>query len=350
MNTYEKLIRRFPEKRILVIGDVMLDRFIWGNVFRISPEAPVPVVNVSKEAVYPGGAANVARNLVPFAGKVQIVGLAGKDTDGEVLVDILQQGGIEAGGMLRTADCDTITKTRIIAHKQQVVRIDREKITALQAEQVERVKQFMLEHCNELDGLVISDYGKGFVTQELADAVIPVAKAAGLVVTVDPNPNNSLNWRGVTSVKPNRVEAFREAGIPETLWIPHEDPLQDEVLLRVGQDLLERWDTQMVQITLGEQGMILFERGGSPHYIPTVAREVFDVSGAGDTAIALFTLSLAAGATAVEAAEISNHASGVVVAKLGTATLSPEELLESLHHKREARSATERSAANEFVI
>src|SRR5262245_26662052 len=186
MKNFEKLIRSFPEKRILVIGDVMLDRFIWGNVFRISPEAPVPVVNVSKEEIYPGGAANVARNLVPFAGKVQMVGQVGSDRDGDVLVDILQEGGIEAGGMLRAAGCDTITKTRIIAHKQQVVRIDREKITPLLSEHVHRVKQFVTDHAEELDGLIISDYGKGFVTQELADAVVPVAKAAGIIVTVDP--------------------------------------------------------------------------------------------------------------------------------------------------------------------
>ena len=328
----------------------MLDRFIWGNVFRISPEAPVPVVNVSKEEIYPGGAANVARNLVPFAGKVEMVGQVGNDRDGDVLVEILQKGGIEAGGMLRATDCDTITKTRIIAHKQQVVRIDREKITPLLSEHVDRVKQFVADHAEELDGLIISDYGKGFVTQELADAIVPVAKAAGIIVTVDPNPNNPLNWRGVTSVKPNRVEAFREMGIPETLWIPHDDPLQDEVLLRVGQDLLDRWDTQMVQITLGEQGMILFKRGESPHHIPTVAREVFDVSGAGDTAIALFTLSLAAGASPVEAAEISNYASGVVVGKLGTATLTPAELLESMNNNRATRTKVEGMAANELVF
>jgi rfaE bifunctional protein kinase chain/domain len=350
MTIFETLIKGFPEKKILVIGDIMLDRFIWGNVHRISPEAPVPVVNVEKEAVYPGGAANVARNLVPFAGKVHMVGQVGQDTDGEILVQILRGGGIEANGVLRTSGYETITKTRISAHKQQVVRIDREKIAPIMGEQIERVKQFLVSTCSELDGLIISDYGKGFITQELADAVIPIAKAAGLVVTVDPNPNNPLNWQGVTSVKPNRVEAFREVGVPESLWTSHADPLQDEVLLRVGQDLLERWGTEIVQITLGEQGMILFQQGGKPHHIPTVAREVFDVSGAGDTAIALFTLSLAAGASPLEAAEISNYASGVVVGKLGTATLSQEELLASINNNVQNRSNVGRLAANEVVV
>jgi D-beta-D-heptose 7-phosphate kinase/D-beta-D-heptose 1-phosphate adenosyltransferase len=159
------------------------------------------------------------------------------------------------------------------------------------------------------------------------DVVLPVARASGVVVTVDPNPNNPLKWRGVTSVKTNRAEAFREAGIPD----PHgsiPDPMKDKDLLRVGEELLEHWDTEIVQITLGEHGMMLFERNKSPHHIPTVAREVFDVSGAGDTAIALFTLALCAGATPVEAAEVSNYASGVVVGKVGTATLTPRELLD----------------------
>jgi D-beta-D-heptose 7-phosphate kinase/D-beta-D-heptose 1-phosphate adenosyltransferase len=192
------------------------------------------------------------------------------------------------------------------------------------------VTDYVAEHAGILDGLIFSDYGKGFITQELADAVVPVARAAELVVTLDPNPNNPLKWHGLTSVKPNRAEAFREAGIPEDVWPSQKDPLQDEGLLRVGQTLLERWDTEMLQMTLGEQGMILFKRGQSPFHIPSVVREVFDVSGAGDTAIALFTLSLAAGASPVEAAEISNYASGVVVGKLGTATLTPHELIEAM--------------------
>src|SRR4029077_1943555 len=172
----------------------------------------------------------------------------------------------------------------------------------------------------------------------------------GLVITVDPNPNNPLNWKEVTSVKPNRTEAFREAGIPESLWTSDKDPLDDELLLRVGHTLLERWETEMVQITLGEQGMMLFQRGEKPHHIPTVAQEVFDVSGAGDTAIALFTLALTAGASAVEAAEISNYASGVVVGKLGTATLSPTELVQALKRTTAIQSSEESFATNELIV
>src|SRR4030095_7876723 len=189
--------------------------------------APVPVVRVEREAGYPGGAANVARNLVPFAGEVHMVGRVGNDRDGQILTEILGDGRINANGVLRTADCETITKTRNIARKQQVVRFDRERVMPIASEHVEQVKQFLQRGAHELDGLIISDYGKGFITQELIDAVIPVARAAGLVIAVDPNPNNPLNWQGVTSVKPNRVEAFREAGVPEGLWTYHSDPLQD---------------------------------------------------------------------------------------------------------------------------
>ena len=336
----EKYIRDFGAKRILVIGDVMLDRFIWGRVSRISPEAPVPVVAVEKEEVYSGGAANVARNLVPFAREVHMAGQVGRDPDGELLLELLSAGGIDTAGVLCSQRYETITKTRVVARKQQVVRFDRERIRTITNDQVIQVKRFVLGRCPELDGLIISDYGKGFVTQELIDAIIPIARSAGLVVTVDPNPKNPLKWSGVTAIKPNRAEAFREIGVEDEHWYPHGDLLKDDVLLRVGQELLERWGTEIVQITLGEQGMIVFERGCKPQHIPTVAREVFDVSGAGDTAMALFTLALTAGASPVEAARISNHGSGVVVGKLGTATLTPDELFESVNERLVREAAT----------
>jgi D-beta-D-heptose 7-phosphate kinase/D-beta-D-heptose 1-phosphate adenosyltransferase len=339
MTNLEQRIRNFSDKRILVIGDVMLDRFIWGNVSRISPEAPVPVVTVEKEEVYSGGAANVARNLVPFAREVHIAGQVGPDQDGELLLAILSAGGMDATGVVCNQRYETTTKTRIIARKQQVVRFDRERITRITSEQIVQVKRFVLGRCPELDGLIISDYGKGFITQELVDSIIPIAKAAGLVITVDPNPKNPLKWHGVTAIKPNRAEAFREVGVEDEHWQPYDDPLKDPILSEVGEELLKRWGTDIVQITLGEQGMILFKRGEPSHYIPTVAREVFDVSGAGDTAIALFTLALTAGASAIEAAEISNYGSGAVVGKFGTATLTPDELLASIKGHSAAAAA-----------
>jgi D-beta-D-heptose 7-phosphate kinase/D-beta-D-heptose 1-phosphate adenosyltransferase len=272
------------------------------------------------------------------------------DGDGETLARILCEGGINPAGILRTEHCRTITKTRIIARKQQVVRFDREEIIPIASAEISEVTDFIIGRAAQLDGMIISDYGKGFVTQELADTAVPIARAAGLVVTVDPNPNNPLNYKGVTSVKPNRIEAFREAAVPESLWASNKDPLDDELLLRVGHTLLERWETEMVQITLGEQGMMLFQHGEKPHHIPTVAQEVFDVSGAGDTAMALFTLALTAGASAVEAAEISNYASGVVVGKLGTATLSPTELVESMARASRIRGSERSLSASQAVV
>ncbi|MFV1994020.1 MAG: bifunctional heptose 7-phosphate kinase/heptose 1-phosphate adenyltransferase [Verrucomicrobiales bacterium] len=329
---YRKLIDGFGEKRILVIGDVMLDRFIWGGVSRISPEAPVPVVRVREESTYPGGAANVARNLIPFSHSVDMVGLLGRDGNGEVLLDALRKGGIGTGGMVVADDYETITKTRVIARQQQVVRFDHERPVLTSPEQVAKVAEFVEGAAGNLDGLIIEDYGKGFVTQELVDAIVPLAASRDLVVTVDPNAENRLDWQGVTAVKPNRSEAFREAGVPEPseIDVSGADPAQDPVLLEVGEILMGRWGAKLLQVTLGEQGMMLFERGQPPHHIPTKAKAVFDVSGAGDTAIALFTLALAVGASAVEAAEISNYASGVVVGKLGTATLARDELLEAI--------------------
>src|SRR5215831_12436467 len=234
MTNIEQRIGNFSDKRILVIGDVMLDRFIWGNVSRISPEAPVPVVTVEKQEVYSGGAANVARNLVPFVQEVHMAGQVGRDQDGEILLGILSAGGIDASGVLCNQRYETITKTRVIARKQQVVRFDRERITRITSDQVTQVKRFILGRGPELDGLIISDYGKGFITQELVDAVLPIAKSAGLIVTVDPNPKNPLKWHGVTAIKPNRAEAFREVGLEDDNGRPENDPLRDDVLLRVG--------------------------------------------------------------------------------------------------------------------
>jgi len=304
----------------------MLDRFIWGKVTRISPEAPVPVVNIEKEAEYPGGAANAARNLVPFAGAVLMMGRVGADQDGYTLKDILKEGGIDSTGVQRT-DCETITKTRIIASKQQVVRFDREKTVPISGEVVDLAKQFLLQRAHQLDGLIISDYGKGFVTTELVSQIAREARAAGKIVAADPNPRHSVDWRGVTVVKPNRAEAFLAAGVP---WRDtDETPTKDRHLERTGKALLKKWETNYVLITLGEHGMMLFQQNDAPHYIPTRARQVFDVSGAGDTAIALFTLGLVCGATPIEAAEIANHGSAVVVSKLGTATVTRDELIAS---------------------
>lgn len=323
-------IGRFSRIRILVVGDVMLDHFIWGNVRRISPEAPVPVVEVSRETWYPGGAANVARNVAPFSRHVSVMGRVGADPQAERLRALLREERVDCSPLLVSAAVPTISKARVIARQQQVVRVDREKLQKLTGPELREVEKRLRALSGRLDAVIIEDYGKGFVTAGLLDAVSRVAREAGLLVTVDPSPHNPLPWHGVDIVKPNRAEAFAAAGIEDShSTVP---PERNEELLRVGAVLLGKWDVPRVLVTLGEQGMMLFQRGRKPHHIPTRAREVFDVSGAGDTAIALLTLALAAGMEAEAAADLANHASGVVVGKLGTATLTPEELLASLEN------------------
>ncbi|HEY1053294.1 MAG TPA: D-glycero-beta-D-manno-heptose-7-phosphate kinase [Prosthecobacter sp.] len=320
-------IESFSRARILVIGDVMLDHFIWGAVRRISPEAPVPIVEVTKETTFPGGAANVARNLSAFTPHAYLMGRVGRDSSARELRDLLHEEGVKTEPMLESSTLPTIAKTRIIARQQHVVRVDRETIEKLSAEELEEVSRKVEAMLPDLDALIIEDYGKGFVTQAFVDRVLGLARAAGKLVTVDPSPRNPLNWHGASLVKPNRLEAFAAAGIQD-----HRTPgppLEDKRLLEVGAQLLDQWSVDKVLVTLGELGMMLFQRGLPPHHIPTRAREVYDVSGAGDTAIAFLTLALAAGLSAEEAANVANHASGIVVGKLGTARVMKDELVQA---------------------
>jgi D-beta-D-heptose 7-phosphate kinase/D-beta-D-heptose 1-phosphate adenosyltransferase len=323
----QEIIGGMSGRRVLVVGDLMLDEFIWGKVSRISPEAPVPVVQVDRETFYPGGAANVARNLREFAPQAAVFGLAGDDAAGGRMRALLEAGGIGTEGLVIRPGVPTTVKTRIIARTQQVVRVDREMAQPPDDKSRKALLGALDAALAKADGVILEDYGKGLLDAALAEDVIRRARAAGCVVAVDPNPGNPLPWRGATVIKPNRHEAFAAAGLP---WSePANDPLQDQPLLKAGEVLLKKWGAEQLLITLSEQGMLLLTRDGQRHHTPTRAREVFDVSGAGDTAVALYTLALCAGGTPVEAAEIANHASGVVVGKLGTATLTPDELLAS---------------------
>lgn len=313
-----------------MVGDVMLDEFIWGRVSRISPEAPVPVVEVQAESSYPGGAANVARNLRPFCAGVVLCGAVGKDSYADKLRGLLEDERIETGALVPFGGAPTIVKTRIIARQQQVVRVDREKHFGPVREITSRAAEIAAGLMPSVDGVILEDYGKGLLCQELKDEVCRLARGHGKFLAADPNPDNPLDWSGVDLLKPNRSEAFAMAGRKDIGAL--DDPLADQALLEVGGLLLKKWSLKGLLITLGEHGMILFENGAPPYHTPTRAREVFDVSGAGDTAIALYTLAVCAGATPREAAEISNHASGIVVAKLGTATLEAHELVASFDH------------------
>lgn len=323
----QQLLEIAATKRLAVVGDAMLDEFVWGKVSRISPEAPVPVVEVQKESSYPGGAANVARNLRPFCNSVHIFGLIGNDYAGENLTKILCEEGIFTDSLIKQANFPTIVKTRIIARQQQVVRVDREAEHLPPMEKNEQAIALFERLLPSLDGIIFEDYGKGFLSQKLKDALCQKALPYGIVMAGDPNPKNFLDWTGVRVLKPNRQEAFHFASIPQTP--PTDDPLKDAPLLQVCEILQSRWKIPQLLVTLGEYGMLLYQPNIPPYHTPTRAMEIFDVSGAGDTAIALYTLALSAGASPHEAAEISNHGAGIVIGKLGTATLTSQELMES---------------------
>jgi D-beta-D-heptose 7-phosphate kinase/D-beta-D-heptose 1-phosphate adenosyltransferase len=313
--------------RVLVVGEMILDEFIWGKVSRISPEAPVPVLDVVEESFHAGGAANVARNLRELITDVQMLGPTGVGPDADRLRSLLVERGIVLHDALHDPAYQTIRKTRIVARTQQLVRVDREqKRPPGEASRERAIRQFV-EVLPQLDAVIFEDYDKGLFDQSFADALVQAAKMAKVPVLVDPKPSNPVRWRGVTGITPNRGEAFRAAGVP---WSePVEPPLADAALAGVGARLLQEWECAFVLVTLSEQGMMLFQHNAEPYHIPTRAQEVFDVSGAGDTSIAVFTAALAGGATPVEAAEISNHAAGIVVGKLGTATVTRAELLAS---------------------
>lgn len=320
----EQVLQRLPQQRVLVVGDVMLDQFLWGRVSRISPEAPVPIVEITQESFFPGGAANVARNLRAVGARVYLLGVVGEDTAGATLRSLLIEQGVETSGLITDPNRPTTHKTRIVAHHQQVVRFDRESTAPLTAALRAKLATHYAEAIREVDAVIFEDYGKGVLSQSLLDQMQRLADRHGVITAADPTARQRLRFRHPTVATPNRSEAFAAAGLPYAE--PASPVTADRALLRAGEALLRLWQPANLVITLGEQGMCLFRPGRRPHHIPTVAREVFDVSGAGDTAIALLTLALAAGANAVEAAEIANHAAGVVVGKIGTATCSPDEL------------------------
>jgi D-beta-D-heptose 7-phosphate kinase/D-beta-D-heptose 1-phosphate adenosyltransferase len=285
----------------------------------------VPVVDVIRQSFTPGGAANVARNLHEFADHVHVLSLLGAGQDAEMLRGLLDARGILLDGVITDRDYTTIRKTRIIARNQQVVRVDREKSRGFTPQQEAMALAYFDSMIPSLDAVILEDYGKGLLTQTFVDAIIRRAREERKIVTVDPKPSNPIRWHDVTCVTPNRTEAFKAAG--RALSEPVDPPLEDHALLEVGAVLLDKWRCDHLLVTLSEQGMILFDPAQPPHHIPTRAQEVVDVSGAGDTAIAVFTVALAGGATPREAADIANHASGIVVAKTGTAVTSRDELL-----------------------
>ncbi len=314
------LIDRFAKARILVIGDIIMDHFIWGKVRRISPEAPVPVVEVSSESIMLGGSANVVHNIHSLGGRSLVSGLIGKDYDGKKLIEMLKEKSIPTDGLVVDAKRPTTIKTRVIAHSQQVVRFDREKRDRIDPENTAKVLSYVKKAARLADLVIISDYAKGLITETLLDETRDICARLSRPVAVDPKVEHFDMYKGFTILTPNNLEASQASGV---------DIKDDESLHRAGEVLFNKLGCEALLVTRGEHGMSLFEPESETH-IPTVAKEVFDVSGAGDTVIGTLALAIASGASFREAAVLANFAAGVVVGKVGTATLTPAELKEAV--------------------
>lgn len=312
---------RFSACRVLIVGDVMLDEYMWGTVSRISPEAPVPVVAVRSESVRVGGAANVAANVAALGGQATVIGLTGDDAAAERLGHELELAGVKSDGLIPDGSRPTTIKSRVVAGSQHVVRFDRESDLPVSRAIRARVVAAIRERLPEADVLLISDYAKGLVSPGLVRDVLALAARHRRMVAVDPKVQNLSLFKGVTVVAPNHQEAAAAVRLVVRSMAD---------LLRVGRILLRRLKARGILITRGEQGMSLFEAGKPVVHIPTVAREVYDVTGAGDTVMSALSLALAAGAGMHEAAVIANYAAGVVVGKRGTATVTRAELERSL--------------------
>ncbi|HEX8635796.1 MAG TPA: D-glycero-beta-D-manno-heptose-7-phosphate kinase [Pyrinomonadaceae bacterium] len=320
-----ELAASFSGWRVVVWGDVMLDEFVWGDVTRISPEAPVPVVNIGRESVRLGGAANVLANLIALGAQATVVGVVGHDRAGERLSDALEEAGapganVAAARLIVDESRPTTTKTRIIAHNQLVVRADRERRTPVDAAIEARLVETLRAVLPEADAFVVSDYDKGAVTPRVLAEILPRAFERNIPVLIDPKIRNFDAYRPATLVTPNHHEALR---------LTNTEDDTDAGMADAARILRDRLGCEAVLITRGEHGMLLLEGDAAPVYVATVAREVYDVTGAGDTVIATLAAALAAGASLTEAAALANHAAGIVVGKLGTATASVEELINS---------------------
>lgn len=316
----EALVHRFAARRLLVLGDLMLDEYLWGKARRISPEAPVPVVEIEHESFRLGGAGNVASNLVALGARPLLVAVTGADAAAERVRALLADGSLEAD-LLTDVTRPTTVKTRILAQHQQVVRADRESRTPLSEALTRRLLAIVRDRLESVEGVIISDYEKGTITPSLLEALLPELRERQLPVFLDPKVRNFPYYRPVTWIKPNQREA--EA-------VTRREITDEVSLLEAGRELQRLVDSEYVLLTRGEHGMSLFSREGFVQHIPTVAREVYDVTGAGDTVMAALSLSVVAGADPVEAAQLANYAASVVIAKLGTAVVTRQELLAAI--------------------
>lgn len=323
-STLKNIVKKFKEKRLVVIGDLLLDQYIWGDVSRISPEAPVPIVWVKDDEFMPGGACNVANNLAKLGAQVSIIGIIGRDEKGDMLKNLLKDKNISTEGIITDRQRSTILKTRVMARHQQVVRIDRENVAEVENRHLSMIRDYLKQNIRDIDGVIIEDYGKGMITPALLKIVVPLAKKHNKIIAVDPKESHFSYYKGVSVITPNHHEAAKAVGFSIN---------NSEQLKQAGMRLMRKLKTEVILITLGEEGMMVFENNKNPRRIPTLAQEVFDVSGAGDTVIAVYTLSVVSGASPIIAAHIANCAAGIVVGKIGAAVVDKEELFDRL--KRE---------------
>jgi D-glycero-beta-D-manno-heptose-7-phosphate kinase len=318
-----EIIANFPRSGVLVVGDVMVDHFIWGKVSRISPEAPVPVVDVQKDSVMLGGCANVLNTIYAMGGRVFVAGVIGADDIGKGLLRQLKERKIDTGGIIIEKGRPTTLKTRVVAHGQQVVRFDKESRKPIPKSSLAKILDYVNSLRDQIGAIVISDYSKGVVSRALIDGIKNIAKDSKIFLCVDPKQSDFSVYAGVHVITPNHYEAERAAGL---------EIVNGDDLLKLGKTLLTKFDFHALLVTRGEEGMSLFERGpkiGHTHF-PGQAKEVYDVTGAGDTVIGVLALALAAQANLKEATSLANHAAGIVVGKVGTSTVSREELISVL--------------------
>ncbi len=313
-----ELLRRFGDARILVIGDVMADHYIWGDVDRISPEAPVPVVHVRDEKTLLGGATNVVRNLVSLGAQAEICSVVGNDKNGRYITSQLAELGVAEANLQILEDRHTTVKSRVVAHNQQVVRVDWEKAAPIGRAAVNQILAYVHARLPRIDGIIVSDYGKGVVNKPLLDGLRDLVGPTGKLVAIDPKIENMRYYHGFTTMTPNHHESAQALGVKLRNT--------DDDIHRAGPKILKRYHLRSLVITRGEKGMSLFDRRGHVADIPTVAKKVYDVTGAGDTVIAALACGLAVGGSLHDAALLANYAAGLVIAEIGTATAAAEQV------------------------
>lgn len=321
-------IERLKGMRVLVVGDFMLDKYVWGTVNRVSPEAPVPVVSIDREEFRPGGAGNVAANVSALGGIPLVVGVRGCDPEGEILLEVLRERGAVVEGLMETHGRCTTVKCRVIAQSHHLVRMDREVTDPLSPREEDGVLARVQESLAQADAVILEDYNKGVLTPRVISTVVGWARQRGVVVAVDPKLENFMAYKHVTLLKPNQQEVERVLGVGR---------LSEDLLVKLCSALRRRMRAKLLLVTRGERGMALFGPGSSVTLLGSKAREVYDVSGAGDTVVSVMAMALAAGARPWEAAYLANAAAGICVSKVGTQPVNAEELLRDVHNDRALR-------------